>query len=263
MKKIHKRPENDELVGYFNKHLVPVYFTFEKDGCTYHRYFTAFLISISNKWFLITAGHCMNDIDRNLSEGYEIKKSRLIDSGGLNAKHKYPIPFEYVEVPRMHVDVAGLDYGVIYISDFYRAQLEANNVKPLDEEVWEKQPDNPDFYMLIGMPEELTEVDGDNFKIITTLHPIEKIDQKPRDFDETDASMFYGKITLDDTCSDIGGMSGGPIFSFMKNDKGDLRYWLHAVQSKWLRGQQYLAACMMTPFIASLKDEISKIEDKA
>lgn len=265
LKKMNKKPNwpsNDDLVGYFSKHLIPVYFTFAKDETKYSRYFTSFLISIDDRWFIITAGHCMEDVDRNIKEGYEIDRCRLIDSGGLEAKHNNPIPFDYSGASKMHVDIEGLDLGVIAITDYYKAQLEANNVKPLSEKVWGNQPDNPDFYMLLGVPNQLTEIKDDNFIIRTTLHNIKPLDQKPSNFKDSKAPMFYGEIRLDDTLTDIKGMSGGPIFSFQRNDAGEVKYWLHAVQSNWLPSDKYIAGCLTAPLIAQLKDIIDKLESE-
>jgi hypothetical protein len=259
MKKTPFWPPNDALVGYFSKHLVPVYFTFEKGETTHSGYMSAFLISMDDKWFLITAGHCMEEIENNIKKGYEIKRCRLIDSGGLVAHHINPIPFDYLSAPKIHVDVAGFDYGAIYINDYYKSLLVKNNVKPLSEHVWEKQPDDPDFYLLLGIPRELTEVNDEYFSIGTTLHHIKALDQRLSDFPDTKAPMFYGEIQLDNTLTNIKGMSGGPIFSFKKNEKGELKYWLHAVQSHWLPNKKYIAACLTSPFLMSLKEVITKI----
>jgi hypothetical protein len=262
MKKKPYWPPNDALVGYFSRHLVPVYFTFEKGEITHSSYMSAFLISIDDKWFLITAGHCMEDIEKNIKSGYEIKTCRLIDSGGLAARHINPIPFDYLSAPKIHVDIEGFDYGAIYINDYYKALLLTNKVVPLSEHVWERQPSDPDFYLLLGLPNELTEVTDEYFSIGTTLHHIKELDQRPPDFPETRAPMFYGQIELDDTLTNIKGMSGGPIFSFKRGEKGELKYWLHALQSRWIPSKKYIAACLTTPFLVSLKKEISKIEIK-
>ena len=61
------------------------------------------------------------------------------------------------------------------------------------------------------------------------------IDKRPEEFPDTDTPLFYGCITLDESVTDIEGMSGGPIFGFYKNDKNELRYWLVALQSTWIK----------------------------
>lgn len=262
MKKTPYWPPNDALVGYFSKHLIPVYFTFVTGEITHSGYMSAFLVSMNDKWFLITAGHCMDDVEKNVNNGYEIKTCRLIDSGGLAARHVIPIPFDYLSALKVHVDTKGFDYGAIYINDYYKTLLLSNKVVPLSEHVWEKQPSDPDFYRLLGLPNELTEVTDEIFSIGTTLHVVKELEQKPSDFPETRAPMFYGQIQLDDTLTNIKGMSGGPIFSFKRNVKGELKYWLHAIQSRWMPSKNYIAACLTTPFLVSLKEQINKIEIK-
>ena len=55
--------------------------------------------------------------------------------------------------------------------------------------------------------------------------------------------LFYGKVFLGKALSNIEGMSGGPIFGFYQNDKDELRYWLLALQSRWLPKSHNTMAC--------------------
>jgi len=72
---------NDELVGYFHKHLVPMFFFFQKEEDIQRFVVTAFVLSVDTQWFLITAGHCLKAIDNIMvEEGYELIHCSLIDA---------------------------------------------------------------------------------------------------------------------------------------------------------------------------------------
>jgi hypothetical protein len=235
---------DNDLVSFFHRHVVPVCFTFQKQKATSTFVVTTFVLSVSEHWFLITAGHCIQEIETWIENGYEIAHCYLIDSLGLGATHQEPIPFVYRDsYPVCLSDEHAFDYGIMRLSPYYRQLLQANNVQPLNEEVWKKQPTNIDFYILLGIPAELVKVDPSNIEIAATLHPIEPIAERPEGFTEVDAPLFYGRIILGNEITSIKGMSGGPIFAFKKNENGELRYWLTALQSRWLPQSHYIAAC--------------------
>jgi hypothetical protein len=238
-------PADDRLVGYFSKHLVPILFTFEKEGQSHSAVMTTFVLSIAEQWFLITAGHCVVEVERATTEcGYRIAECCLIDSIGLDARYRDPIPFAYEDsYPIPLSEDKAFDYGVIVLSSYYRQLLEKNNVQPLSEEVWKHQPTCVDFYYLLGVPGELVTVDPGQVEITTTMYRVECLDERPPGFSETDVPVFYGRIELGQGVSSIKGMSGGPIFAFYQDNQGQLRYWLVALQSRWLPHSHYIAAC--------------------
>ena len=168
----------------------------------------------------------------------------MIDSLGLGVRYRDPIPFDYITSRPVCLSENGdFDYGVISLSSYYKKLLEANHIQPLNEEVWKKQPAKIDFYMLMGVPHQLTNLAPNNIEITTTLHKIELLDKKPDEFPDTDTPLLYGRITLDESVTSIEGMSGGPIFGFLKNDKNELTYWLIAIQSTWLKKTKFIKAC--------------------
>lgn len=238
-------PTDEELVGFFHRHVVAVILTFQKGPEIQNLAVTAFVLSVADHWFLITAGHCIRQIEAMTEQlGYELANCQLIDSLGLAASHLESIPFVYKDSnPTCLSDDYAFDYGVMVLSPYYRQLLEANNIQALNEEVWKKQPANVDFYMLLGIPSELVKVDSEYIAIGSTLHRVEPVDEKPEGFTQVDAPLFYGRITLREGMTSIQGMSGGPIFAFHLNEKGELRYWLTALQSRWLPESHYIAAC--------------------
>ena len=238
-------PTDSKLVSYFQKHLVPIVFSRQKDDEIQKFIVTSFVLSVLEQWFIVTAGHCISAINQLVNEhGYKITNCYLIDSFGLGAKHLSPIPFDFVASnPVCLSEKKEFDYGIIPLSSHYVNLLKANNIQPLNEEVWKKQPTHVDFYLLLGVPSQLTKLKSNNIEFITTQHRIKPVEEKPAEFPDTNWPLFYGRITLDESITNIEGMSGGPILGFYKNDKNELRYWLIALQSTWLEHSKIIKAC--------------------
>ena len=77
-------PETD-IVSYFERHIVPLVFTFTRGGQTHRFHVTAFVLSVGGQWFLVTAGHCLAEVDELSAEhGYTLEGCCLVDSLGLN-----------------------------------------------------------------------------------------------------------------------------------------------------------------------------------
>ncbi len=133
------------------------------------------------------------------------------------------------------------------------------NITALNEDVWEKQPKDPDVYFLLGIPDQLTEVAEDNIKIFSKFYKVTKCDSVPDEFKKTDAPTFYGKVHLDGGLTSIAGMSGGPILSFKRTKSGDLKYWLCAVQSRWIPSKKLIAACLIKPFASIVRESMRKV----
>jgi hypothetical protein len=235
---------DDDLVGVFARHLVPVLFTFEREGRSEKLVMTAFVLSIAEHWLLVTAGHCIGEVERYIESGCVISECYLVDSLGLDVRYADPIPFAYARShPTRLSEDKSFDYGVMILTPYYRQLLEKNKIHPLNEKVWKCQPPSVDFYLLLGVPRELVKVESSRVEIVPTLHRVQPLDERPQGFPETDMPLFYGHIGLGQGMTSIMGMSGGPVFGFSKDSQGQLRYWLIALQSRWLPDSHYIAAC--------------------
>jgi hypothetical protein len=253
--------END-LVGYFHRHVVPMHFTFDNGQSSHSALITAFVMSVNDEWLLVTAGHCLRDIETLVrQQGYKISTCNLIDSNGLGATHSDPIPFAYEWAhPAYICDDEGYDYGIVPLSRLYRGLLHRNNVRPLTENVWKKQPNVVDFYMLLGVPLDFVTYTPDSVAMGSALFPVEAIGERPEGFTPSSIPLFYGRIKLAPGMSRMQGLSGGPIFAFRENPKGELRYWLTALQSRGLPDSHYIAACP-THFLGKALENILGASD--
>lgn len=245
-----------ELVGYLQKHLVPIFFEFQKDAETRSGVITTFILSVDDRWFLVTAGHCIESIEKLIGNGYKIQKCRLIDSMGLAARYPDSIPFNYERGKVIRLDAgeefSSLDYAAIPLSTYYRQLLEKNNNEALNEDTWKHYPLTVDFYTLLGVPGELTAFTPENVALETTLIFVKRLTEQPKEFEKAEPSLFYGHVDLGEQLNSIKGMSGGPIFAFYVNVQGEMRYWLVALQSNWNENTRNLVACPTRIFGAVL-----------
>jgi hypothetical protein len=247
------KTENDFL-AFFHRHLVPMVFVLQKGDITTSYVVTAFVLSVQQQWFLVTAGHCLQKVDELKEEGYTIQKCYLMDSMGEGAKHFEPFLFTYeLAKPQYVPNSREMDYGIIPLSTYYQDLLSANNISPLNEDVWRLQPNKPESFALIGLPEEFIQRDNNTVGIITILNWIETC-EKPEHFPNTDLPLFYGRIKLHSNQSSVRGMSGGPIFAF-EQVNGQDRYWLIALQSSWRDQSEIVIGCPTT-FLGNVIDKM-------
>lgn len=249
----HLKPGN--LVAFFHRHVVPMQFAFRKSDEVHHRIISAFVISVRDNWYLVTAGHCLDDIQKNVDAGWTVANVWLFDSMGVGATFVDPIPFAWSadSAGRVFKD-SNDDFGLIIIDDLTRRNLEANKIVPLTEQVWDLQPEKPEAFMLIGVPSELARPSSPMSNVVSVALFIDEATQRPEYIEETAADRWYGHVRLPEQgLSDIAGMSGGPIFSIAAGPEGGTKYWLHAVQSAWHRPSRAIAACP-TRYLGQLID---------
>ncbi len=253
--------QDDKLVRFFSKHLVPISITYERDGNEIVDIVTCFVLSVSGHWFLVTAGHWKEWINHRKNDGYQIIKCYLIDTLGEKPKHEEPIPFVYDDKTIIPLsEEKEFDYGIVHLSLYYRQLLEKNGIRALDEEVWKKQPSECDLYFLLGVPAMLVNqmVDSEYVRIVTTLHKVDRLEQRPKKFTETDVPLFYGQIAIGEGVTDITGMSGGPIIGLKEKEDGQFKYWLIALQSTWLSDSKYIKGCQTKILGDYLEDLINQ-----
>jgi hypothetical protein len=252
---------SDGFPSFLQQHFVPILATFTKDGApTVKGIISAFVVEVRGLWFLITAGHCLTEIEKNRARGYTAR-FLLLDSESPKAKHRHGVPFPLDPDDYFSLDVDGFDYAAIVVPDLYERMMRDNGIRPLDETVWRQQPDSPEYFGLVGIPDQFIRHNGDWTTHATTYYGIQPVDAAAAadaGLEGSSALSFYGRISLGENATDISGVSGGPVFSFSRENGGQLRYWLHALQSKWIRDGESgtIAACVARPFIEHLDASI-------
>jgi hypothetical protein len=207
--------------------------------------YSGFVIEFLGEWFFLTAGHVLNEI-RDTLRACPNGEVRLFlqDSFGIHATTDLPVQMdlEHAVIGAFDDDQAGVDIGIIRVSQYYRAHLQKNQVIPVDEATWRYPGDDPyDFYGLLGFPEELTvnetSIDPRGRTIVGGIRPTLVRGTLSKDVSpiKSAAARPWLGIELTDgkALKSIRGMSGGPVFGFRRGKDSNLRYWVIAVQSWW------------------------------
>src|SRR5260370_35592646 len=108
---------------------------------------STFVMEVSNNWFLITAGHCINEIEEVKKQGGEIVKCELIDYLGSATIDRNPIILPYSQLGAIsllnydsNLSDKSLDYGIIPLRPLYVEALKKNGIRPLTELFWRDLP---------------------------------------------------------------------------------------------------------------------------
>lgn len=247
--------DGDYLPRYYMRHVVPIYFDLRKGKDARQLVHTAFAFSVCGHWLLMTAGHCITEIEEARSAGYELAKCKILDCLGVNAKHREPVPFDYdAAKPNRICKDDTWDYGAMMPSDNTCALLRANGVVAFDEQWWLGEPVDVDAYYLCGAPAEITAASVSGVKLGAAMARVAPVAKRPEGFCDTNAPMFYGEL-IENPLSSLKGMSGGPILSFKnKCEDGKGRYWLHAMQVSQVRGTKYISGLLIPPLGEFLKE---------
>jgi len=255
----------DNIVGFFARHFVSIAWVdrtpglraVANNGVGTPFNISAFVVSVCGEWFLLTAGHIIEDLKAAKSRGQVLTGFQLSDSWASNTANRMPIPIDsdYLisRCQSLYDDNLGMDYACIHLNDYYRKLLQANGIVALDELAWERGlPESPDFHMMLGVPSQLSRVElqGDwpyqqMNCVLIPVRPVQELPEQQRGLPH----RFYGQLDEHLRCpdgtplDDIDGMSGGPIIGVKRNEKGELRYWVVAIQSAWLQSKRIVIGC--------------------
>lgn len=236
-----KLTRSDDTMKHFAHMMVTIMVYEERDGRAHEWNGTGFVIVVSDKWFLVTAGHVVADLIAAESAG-RLLRVFICDAwtNEYGRGHAFPLARD---VSRWIVvgDADTLDLGAIDLGENYKSILEAGKLQAVPEEDWRNAPQQFDLYYLLGTPHEIVTSDGSEYRLPTGfdvpkgLMRVERI-ARPDWARETPHERFYGKLVRsedgDVTIKSIGGVSGGPLLGWVKV-KGGFKCWVFAVQSGW------------------------------
>jgi hypothetical protein len=229
--------------------------------------YSGFVITVGKQWYIVTAGHILQDLDTALKRGdIEFTERKLVDYYGPNAKFREPIPFDYEAHPRIHVNKDRLDFALILLSDIEVQGLQANGVIPF---TFEGKPERPwseyDRFVLVGFVKEHLRSDVDRstgevrLEVRAGVVPVERLQSAPTTCNKTRFPRFIGKLTDNQQPSSIFGMSGSPIIGMKRTDRG-VDYWVVAIQSHWLPSERIIFGCPMPVMFDVLRRAIEQAE---
>lgn len=166
-----------QLVDYFSKHTLGLAATqIHGDQPIESAFFVVGLVvSIKSEWFLVTAGHCLADIEEanNFSK---LENYRLVDYMGSQAKEKSPIPFDYTGSFKQYCydTRSGFDAGFVHIKPYYRHLLAVNGIVAHDEVQWKRQPEKFEAAWMMGIPAStVRRRDQESYWFSTSMIPLD------------------------------------------------------------------------------------------
>jgi hypothetical protein len=268
-----------QILAYFGNHLVSLagsYVEIDVAGrdVGQEKFFaySGFIMSVRGVWCLVTAGHCLENLDQPLrAKRIRLTNCVLADYFGDAPRVREPMPFDYdgAQALAVHDLAAGLDFGLLPLRPFYRMSLEANGIRAISEENWVAQePDACDFFAILGLPECLVSdpsalvPHGDRVAgvVSPTLVWVNPVRLPPDEIPPATFPWFIGRVGCATALPSIVGMSGGPIFGFKKGEDGMLRYWIVAVQSRWRESARITFGCPVRTFATLVEQELKRYE---
>jgi hypothetical protein len=223
--------EGIALTRRFMRHVVAIYYDFRLNQDRRQFVHTAFLFSVQGRWLLMTAGHCVTEINQIRDQGGVLTQCLLIDCMGEGAAHQQPVPFAYDVAHPMHIGVnESIDYGVM-IPPENTCRLLSANIEPFNEDAWDAEPREVQNYFLLGFPAVLNALQGNLVTLRASMFRVARYAGRPEDFPEADPPIyFYGRV-IEHPLESLKGCSGGPIVSLSYPDReGKARYHLVAMQ---------------------------------
>ena len=230
---------------------------------------SCFVLSVRGEWFLITAGHVLEEIAEARRLGQVMRHWFLDDTTSEGARHSIGVPFAFEAAPTFRQDVDGVDYGFIHLRPLYREALKKNGIIALDEDAWRKRtPADFDEYCLLGVPWEGIGpgTRPQSFQKWTVLFPLEPVELTavPDEMRQKRFPRFFARLPDrlgDDTfeMKTIKGMSGGPIFG-IKDLDGERHYWVIALQSGWDKSSRIIAGCYIRFFGEVIAQALTSLE---
>ena len=268
--------DSGEFLSYLARHFVSLGFfdqspqvAKEYGGAGRFHSLSGFLVTVRNLVYLMTAGHALAQIEEAMQNGQKLTGWMLDDSFGWEARHREPIPFDFLGAARRHIVADGMDYGIVHLTPYFVRLLIANGVKAIGEESWEREwPTHFDAYALLGLPAQLvTPLGGVKGAVsrVMALMPVQKIDDESIVPDQLKhpSPRIYGRVTLptDEPAFDsIVGMSGGPLFGFKYDAAGKRvgQYWVIGVQAAWDPETRIIAACPIQQMLRAISSAIDE-----
>lgn len=149
---------------------------------------------------------------------------------------KGPIPFPvYPDLRRGSIDESlkrdsmGLDFGIIFLPDFYWDGFCANDGRILAEDMWADEDEAFDVFKMVGIPAEPEHVKNMSGRI--GVYSFLEATDPDVPLHHGRPVWFVGNMPMGvDT---VAGISGGPIFGLRKTEKG----WEHKIvaMQSWQR----------------------------
>ena len=224
---------------------------------------SCFVVEVERRWFLVTAGHVINNIKTALDRGVELSGWELQDhAAGHSFVPGVPFPFDVKDWIVIEDEYRGIDYAATLLSDLLVRNLVAGRIQPITEIAWGPvASEDCENWLLVGIPRETISAQGAKHVARLTLIPLDPVGP-PEEARKTAENKLFGAIRTNPVLDggavrDIDGMSGGPVFG-TKSVDGVLRYWAIGIQSSWYELRRIACFCPLPGFLLAVKQAIRK-----
>jgi len=233
----HSRMSTEsEFLKHLGKHYLAIICSYADTNSSYEGClaYSCCLVKKGGVFFVLTAGHAINELHTHLREGkIRITGRYLVDIYGGEVKSSKPIPFDPLSVPARIIDKDGLDYALLQVPANTQELLKANGLDPYPLKVSDRPPDSDFFkYIVVGFPAEKVECNilpqMEEICVVTQPYGIGLARQA--DDQSTGKPRFHGKVSGPVPLMSPKGMSGGPIFGLVRKDEKLVDVYLVAVQ---------------------------------
>ena len=230
--------ELKKFLSYSLRHVVGFALTYHLKKETTRKFicFSAFVLFIQNRWWLVTAGHIFKYWKQAINSGDVVVVGRaLADYFGTDVTFDHPLPFDLFDQDAIHIfdKTRKLDFALVPLNDLIRQGLEKNCVMPMEINWGRKGLDDFDAYGVVGFPEEysgpIDAIEQASGQVRPVYVPLQLQDVPTPD---DQFPRFIAKIKDMGNQKSIVGMSGGPIFGYRKRED-EIEYEIVAIQSTW------------------------------
>ena len=267
----------------FSRHVVILLLNLKVNGKPVESPYTGILLEYRGLTFWITAGHCakeIDDIQNARLDGVELVAAKLLDT----QKDRFAVQHIPIDLHRFKfiaLDRDGVDLGFTCLPELELRLLKANvDNRVISTLAWKLEDARPEAYCLVGTPAEGLQIRNERRTATTITRdvsaplfclPLKKIRRRPREqppefwASRWAPSCFYGKllpfIGSDQGSIDIRGVSGGPVLS-LQHDQGRTRYFLFAIQSKWLPDRRIICATPVRLLLQMIDVVIETVQEQ-
>jgi hypothetical protein len=237
---------------------------------------SGFLVHMGGAYFLATAGHIIEHLEKRLAEHRRvIDRSLLIDQWHIDRDRFAPIPFTLdsllstSSIVKVFDDDAGLDYALIPIRPILATNLLNAGVQPVPDDAWKNVPNDTTIQLLFGFLAEdnlatvVQTQTGPQLNLSMTMSvfnleavPMDEVpdcSQKP--FRRFHARLHFARDMRGNSIKPIKsavGTSGGPVFGFRREKDGTWLYWILGIQSGCSEPSNIISACPVEVFFAAV-----------
>jgi len=241
-----------DILPLYNRHFVGLWLNFSYQGTKRDILYSSFIVEVTGRWYLYTAGHCLKSLTKFLSSQPE-HQSRLIDSpvtdkgrGFQDVEH----PFLLEPDKWVWKDDDDHDFGIIPLRPATARLLQAQSKKPLPPSS-AALPNPSGEFCLVGIPGDTVQEIESGVRFDVRFLQMSYCSSPPAAFTGKPCETFYGKITGRISSEEsIVGMSGGPIFGLDSNSSNeDTPYNIVATQGSWIESQRTVSATLVKPVL--------------